>query len=197
MEQKKKEWVSAGRFDTIKSTYMHRIFVGGINGTREFVGYSKAFIGVETPDKIVLLERLILRLIHNGYLFGLHKKYGNPTIKIEIYLNGNYTGVQNELLIVLYPDNYVYANNLDFNSNQMFYAFVNELYKQAKTGSLDTSKLIHKSPPAPSEAVTFDYTKKRFTTEQQLYDFMHLQLKAGHPMGIVMDFHLKYRQKWL
>lgn len=187
------KWIGAGRFDSINSTYRHKIFLS--NG-RELTGYSKSLLTREATDKTVLLEKAIVRLVNKGYLFGKTQKYGDTTFRIEFYLNGQYTGTPDELIFILMPDTYIFGNNEDFVTNIRLNTFFKRLYEQVKKGELVTKSLCHKSGNFTEENL-FDVTKKRFLTEPALYTFMQNMIKDGHAFGLVMNFYNNYKKRWL
>lgn len=188
MEAQKK-WVGAGRFDSINSTYKHKIT---LDNNYELVGYSKSLLSREAPDKIVLLEKMILRLIKGGYLFGKTKSHGNKTLSIEYFLNGNYQGVPDEKIITLKPDLFIIHND-EYLEDIRLNTFFNRIYTQAKQGNIITKSVVHKS----KEDKSFDLTKRRFKNEPELYNFMQLKLREGYPFGEVMNFYHKYKEKFL
>ncbi len=192
----KKTWDGAGRFDSVNSTFKHIITMQTPKGPLPITGYSKGLLGVESTDKIVLLERQIIRFVNSGYLFGTHKKYGSTTISMEYFLNGNYLGIPDEPIFTLYPDEYVFSKNQDFVSDVRLNTFLKRLYTQIKDGILVTKSLSHRPHNATQEEL-FDHTKKRFKNEQDLYQWMQERIREGHASGIVFDYYVKYREKWL
>ena len=188
---KNNKWIGAGRFDNVRSTFMHRIYLD--NGKNYMQGYTKGLFSLTHPDKIIELEKAISRLVKNGYIFGSTKGYGHRTIKFEVYLYGNYNGVPDELILTLYPTEYVFEKNMEFTNDVRLNQFLSRLYTQAKEGIFDPSKLIHKKVNTNQN----DWNKLRFKTEPDLYTFMQTKIKEGHPVGLVTDFYLKYREKHL
>jgi len=188
--EKNKKWIGAGRFDSSESHYKHKIL---LDNRIELVGYSKSLLGREGIDKIVVLERMILRLVNNGYVFGKTKAYGNKTVRLEYFLDGKFSGEPDELIVTLYPDKYVFEKNETYTNDIRLNTFLKRLYEQAKEGIIVTKSLIHK----PKVSVDFDINKLRFKNEPELYKWMQLKIKEGNPVGLVTNFYLKYREKHL
>lgn len=194
-EKKPTTWNGAGRFDPVNSTFKHVITMKTLKGELALTGYSKGLLGVESTDKIVLLERQILRFVNQGYLFGKHKKYQSETISIEYFLNGTYQGIPDEPLFTLYPDEYVFAKNSDYLEDVRLHTFLKRLYSQIKSNQVVTKSLSHK-PALTTQAELFDFTKKRFKNEKDLLDWMQERIREGHARGIAFDYYIKYTAKW-
>lgn len=190
-----KKWAGAGRFDPVRSTYKHIIYMNTNEGVKPLVGYSKSLTEVEAFDKIVLLEKQLLRFIKIGYLFGRHQKYNTTTNRIEYYLNGTYQGVPDEAIFTLYPDEYVFSNNQDFIENVRLNTFLTRLYEQSRTGEFITKSLYHKPENRTADDL-FNEAKKRFDKEPQLHAWIQERIREGHPRGIVFDYYVKYCAKW-
>lgn len=191
----KKPWIGAGRFDQVASTFKHIITLDTRKkGIMELQGYSKGLVGIEGPDKTIVLEREILRLVNAGYLFGKTKKYGDKTVKMDFFLNGQYTGITDELIFSLYPDEYIFASNQDYVQNIRLNTFFKRLYSQVKEGKLVTKSLMHK-PTSSTVDELFDVTKYNFKTEPELYAWIEDRRRDGHPDGRVWQFYIEYRKK--
>lgn len=194
---KKSTFSGAGKTDPANSTFKHIFLLRNPDGTELLMpGYSKPLLHKEMTDKIAALQGELCRLIcDNGYVFGKHKKYQSTTIYMEVYLNGSYTGIPDELIFTLYPDEYVFEKH-ELALDERLNAFLSRLYKQAKEGKFEKRLLMNK-PKYNSSAENFDISKKRFKTEQELYEWMQKRQREGHAKGEVLDFYLKYREKWL
>jgi hypothetical protein len=175
----------AGQFDPIGSTYRHEIHLK--NG-KKLIGYSKGKTVNEMADKTVLIQRVILRLLKNGYL------YPNRTSRIEFYRNSNLEG-EKELLLILEPLNYSFGSNQRFILNERINAFLKKMYMQIKSGNLDYASLKQK-PLSISESDLFDISKERFKTEPELLEWILQKKKEGFQDGMVMNYFFKYRQKY-
>lgn len=190
--QNNKKWIGQGRFDSSNSQFMHRIYLD--NGKPFLQGYSKGLFTSECVDKIILIERMIKRfIINNGYVFGLTKNYGHKTLKFELYIRGSHEGIPDELILTLYPENYVFEKNIEYITDVRLNQFLQRLYEQAKSGNFDPLKLIHKKIVPNAN----DWERMRFKTEPDLYKWMQLKIKEGNPVGLVTNFYLKYREKHL
>jgi hypothetical protein len=197
MQKSNQKFLWAGKTDPANSTFKHIFLMRNPDG-RELLmpGYSKPLGGKETTDKVVALTRELYRLVcDNGYVFGKHKKYQSTTVYMEVYLNGSYTGIPDELLFTLYPDEYVFEKN-EFVSDPRLQTFLSRLYNQAKEGKFEKILLNHKAKFGTASEL-FDISKKRFKHEQELYDWMQKRIREGHAQGEVLNFYLKYREKWL
>lgn len=194
MVQNSQKWESAGKTDPINSYFKHIAWMNSRKkGVISLTGYSKPFLGKEGHDKVRVLERELIRLIGNGYIFGKHKKYGDPTICMEIFVNG-YMGAPDEKIVTLYPDRYELAAHQEWIENIRFIGFLKRLYGMIKQGSLDLSKLLHKGSFTNADDL-FDITKHRFTKPQELYDFCDQCRREGHEPSQVYHFMLKYSQE--
>jgi hypothetical protein len=193
--KKTPETFSPRRFDPVASTFKHIITLNTPKGIKPLIGYSKALIGREGSDKTVVLEREILRLVNAGYLFGVTKKYGDPTVSMEFFLNGSYNGTPDESIFTLYPDEYIFSKNSDFVEDVRLNTFLKRLYTQIKEGTLVTKSLQHKPQDFTTDQL-FDVSKRRFKNDQELLTWMHARIREGHPRGQVFDFYTKYCEKY-
>lgn len=181
----KKSFPGSGRFDPINSSFKHRIHLQ--NG-KELTGYSKSLLFPETPDKTVLLERVIVRLINNGYLQPDRTKY------IEFFLNTPLLPTE-QRVITLFPDRYIIGDVQQYIQDHRLYTFITRMYDQIRKGEIVTKSLQHKATVTASNL--FDTSRKRFNTEEELHGFVVKQLQSGHPNGQVLNFYHKYRAQWM
>jgi hypothetical protein len=175
----------SGRFDPVNSFYKHKIEL--VNG-RDLTGYSKGLLQNEMPDKIVLLERVILRLYKNGYL-----AY-NKTARICFYLNETITSSSQELILILYPNKYEMGENRDFKNDLRLGTFLSRLYDQIKNGTIITKSLSHK-PTSAKEKDLFDIRKHSFTNEMELHKYCLQRTRDGHADDLVLNFYSAYKEK--
>jgi len=193
----KSNFASAGKTDPANSTFKHIFLMRNPNGREiDIVGYSKPLLAKEATDKIAALQNELYRLITNqGYIFGLHKKYQSKTLQTEIFLNGTYTGLPDEKIVTLYPDEYVFETNSEYVTDPRLNSFLKKLYTQAKEGKFVKSALMSKPKFSKADEL-FDLSKKRFATEPELYDWMQKRIREGHAHGEVKNFYFKYREKY-
>lgn len=185
MNTEKKSFPGSGQFDRYNSTYMHQIF---FTNNRQIQGYSKNANYPEMQDKIVCLERVIERLYKNGYLDG------KRTVKIDFYKNA-FLDRSTDLIVTLYPDRFVFGNNMDFVLNEQFNAFLFRLYQTIKEKKIITSELSDK-PKTQDYDNLFSLEYKRFKTEDQLQDFIIKMKVAGHSDAQLLRFHHGYKEKF-
>jgi hypothetical protein len=181
----KKTFPGSGRFDPINSTYKHKIEL--VNG-RDLTGYSKGLLQNEMVDKIVLLERVILRLYHNGYL-----NY-NKTAQINFYLNETLTASSQELILILRPNSYEFGVNRDYINDLRLGTFLSRMYEQIKHGVIVTKSLSHKSGN-PKEQYLFDVRKTQFNNEMELHKYILARAREGWPDDVVTNFFVKAKEK--
>jgi hypothetical protein len=185
MQKEAKKFPGAGRFDPLNSTYKHEIYL--TNG-KLLTGYSKGLFHSEPADKTILLERVIVRLIRNGYLAPIR------TNRIDFFLN-NYLGGNDVLVVSLYPYHYSLGEHKEVIADPRTFQFLKKLYDAINKGELITKDLQHK-PVLSNEEIIFDIRKKRFQNDQELHEYIQKQLKNGCEEGTVMNFYYKYRLKW-
>jgi hypothetical protein len=187
-----KEWAGKARFDSINSTYKHKIFLDSKTKKEIIVitGYSKGLLGVESYDKTVMLEKQILRFVKEGYLFGVTKKYGDKTLCIEYYLNGNYYGNPDELILTLYPQEYVFGKNQTYIEDVRLNTFLKRLYSQSRNGEIVTKSLSHISEFKTIDKL-FDVSQPRFKNEMALQEWCDVRRKEGHAPGLVYNYYLE------
>lgn len=181
----KKQFPGSGKFDSVNSTYKHQIYL--TNG-KKLSGYSKALLYPEMQDKIVLLERMILRLFNSGYFDPLR------TYKIEYYKKEFMK--PDELIFTLYPTEISYADNPDFISDKRLNAFFKKFYDSIEAQKIVTKDITHNAIyKKVDDILTLDY--KRFKTERELLDFIGKKLIEGLEHGSVMNFFFKYKERYL
>lgn len=185
METKKK-FPGAGQFDSVNSTYKHRIHLS--NG-KELVGYSKGLYVSEPADKTVLLERVIVRLVNNGYL-----NIGRVD-RIEFFYNKFLQG-NDELILTLYPAMYGLGKNERIITDFRLAGFLRKLYEQLGQGKEALKANIHK-PVISTEEDLLDTRKKRFPTEEKLHQYIITLLNRGMESAAVANFYRVYKEKHL
>jgi hypothetical protein len=179
-----KKFIGAGRFDSVNSTYQHKINL--CNG-KQLTGYSKGLLSKEMSDKTVLLERVILRLYNNSYLVP------NRVQSIEFFLNNQFES--NELILILRPHNYSFANNIEYAKDERLYTFLQRLYEQLRSGIIITKSLGHK-PVIKQIDTILNPSKKVHETEQELHEFLMKCRKEGIEEGQIFNYYFNYRSKW-
>lgn len=185
MNTPKKQFPGAGKFDSINSTYKHEIILK--NG-KTLTGYSKGLLQNEMLDKTVLLEKVILRLINNGYLDG------QKTIRIDFYLK-SFLANNDDLILSIEPISYVVTND-NYILNERLNSFLKRLYQQLRQGKIVTKDLADKRNIKNEEEV-FDLSKKRFNDEHELLEYAIKRVKEGYPEGNVKRYFYKYKQQYL
>lgn len=192
--EKPHHWPSAGKTDPVNAYFKT---ITWINSQRKGIismpGYSKPLLGIESPDKTIVLERMLIRLINNGYIFGKSKKYGDPTICMEIFINGNFRGDPDEKICTLYPTHWQMGKNQEWIENFRFTGFLKRLYAQVKDGQMDLTQLLHKGNPKTIDQL-LDPTKKRFNTHEELYEFVEKSIREGINRKHVYAFLTKYQE---
>lgn len=180
----KKTFPGAGKFDPINSTYKHEIY---LTTGRKLTGYSKSLLFPEMQDKIVLLERVILRLFNNGYL--------SKSDKIEFYLKNLTT--TDDLILTLFPTSYTFGNNAtQLIFNERFNQFIEKFYLGIKSKNMVTKDLTH-YPITKEQEQIFSLDYKRFKTERELINFITQKQKEGHEREYCMHFYRAYKEKYL
>lgn len=185
MQSAKKTFPGAGKFDSINSTYKHEIILK--NGT-VLTGYSKGLLQNEMPDKTILLQKVILRLINKGYLDP------RKTIRIDFYLK-SFLQNNDDLILSLEPLSYALIGD-QFIMNEKLNAFFKRLYMDLRQGKIVTKDLADKRNVIFEEDI-FQLRSKRFDNEDQLREFCIKKIKEGHAEGIVRNFYRKYLAKFL
>ena len=179
-----KKFIGAGRFDSVNSTYQHKINL--CNG-KQLTGYSKGLLSKEMSDKTVLLERVILRLYNNSYLLP------NRVQSIEFFLNNQFES--NELILILRPHNYSFGQNLDYIKNQRLFDFLIRLYEQLRSGVIITKSLGHKPVIKPIDII-LDPSIKSHKNETELHSFLMIARREGIEEGQIYNYYFNYRKKW-
>lgn len=194
-QQEQKKWIGAGRFDKLKSTFRHNIYMD--NGNPDPIpGYSKGLLQDKEPaDKISVLQNVIVRLTKRGYLFGTTQHYGHRTKRMEFFINGNYTGQADEWIFTLFPDGFEFSDNPDFALNKEFRTFLDRLYEQAKTGNFVTKSLIKKQRTV-SEKELFDVNKRNHKSAYELLLFCDRRKQDGYAEGQVDHYYREYMRKY-
>ncbi len=182
MNTPKKHFPGAGKFDSINSTYKHEIIL--LNG-KGLTGYSKGLLQNEPHDKTVLLEKVILRLINNGYLDG--KKTKRIDFFLKSFLNNN-----DDLILSLEPLSYIVTNE-DYILNARLNAFLKRLYMQLRQGKIVTKDLADKRIIVNEEEI-FDLSKPRFKDTIELYEWGIKRVSEGFPHGRVKLYIYKYQE---
>lgn len=180
----KKTFPGAGRFDSINSTYKHEIFLK--NG-KILTGYSKGLLQTEMADKTVLLEKVIIRLINNGYLDG--SKVSRIDFYLKSFLNNN-----DNLILSLEPLSYVVTDE-KYILNERLNSFLKKLYMQLRTGKIITQDIIHKRNLIFEQDI-FSLKSKRFNDIDTLTDFCIKKVKDGYEESQVKLFFYKYKSKF-
>jgi hypothetical protein len=176
-----------GKWDPINSTYRHDIIL--LNGYK-ITGYSKGLLHSEMQDKIVLLQRIILRLYKSD------KQYFSPKklLRIEFYKRDLLH--EDELIFILGPDSFQFGNSEHFIMNESLNQFLVKFYKAIKEGKIISKELFNK-PKYQTEADAFSLKHKRFLTEPDTLEYCFKKIREGFPEGLVMNFFRNYRSKYL
>lgn len=185
MQNAKKTFPGSGKFDSINSTYKHEIILK--NG-KTLTGYSKGLLQNEMPDKIVLLQKVILRLINNGYLDG------QRTTRIDFYLK-SFLANNDDLILSLDPISYTVTSD-QFLLNERLTAFLKRLYSDLRQGKIITKDLADKRNVRNEDEI-FNLRSKRFQNVDELTEFCIKKVKEGHAEGTVKGFFYKYKGKFL
>lgn len=188
MEQAKTKsnFKGAGEFDSINSTYKHEICL--LNG-KKLTGYSKSKYYAEKQDKIVLLEDIIIRLFNKGYL------QPDRTEKITFYRMDTLTRQLDEVF-TLTPSSFTFGNIPMYVLNDRLNQFIKKFYNAIREKKFITKDLKHKAM-TQEEQVLFSLERKRFSSHDQLHEFVLKQFQNGYPQGLVMGFYDNYRAKYL
>jgi hypothetical protein len=179
--QKNEFW--KGKFDSIHSTFKSQIYC---TSGKLIEGYSKGLYSREHQDKIVCLEKWIIRLYGKGYF--------NPEkiIRLEFYLK-SFIDSDNKLLFTLYPDKFTMSNEEKYSTDKRLIYFLNKFYKEIQTGKQEVNKLIH-NPVYKSEESIFDSKIKRFKNEFELMDFIITKKNEGFEPALLLNYASKYRE---
>jgi hypothetical protein len=168
-------------WDSEKSTFINKIYckTGAI-----LTGYSKSKTGFEGSDKVVLLEKWILRLKENKNC------YFDPSNvdKIIFYLNKhNYESHQ---VLTLYPDTYK-INNPDLFSDNRIRDFLYSFYKNPNV------KMNPHNPKMINEDKIFLLSKGRFNCNDDLLLFCFKQSEKGFEAQRILCFYNNYKNRFL
>jgi hypothetical protein len=179
METKKK-FNGSGRFDSVNSTFKHVIHLQ--NGY-QLVGYSKGLLTAEASDKVVLLERIIIRLYNNDYF--------NPTRTkcIEYFLNDPLSK-EKQHVITLYPDRYDIGKIERYTTDIRLKTFLERFYTQIRNGVIITKSLQHKVQS--NNTGMYDYKAKKFRDKESLHDFIIKEIQRGIESSQVMHYYTQY-----
>lgn len=182
-ENHKKEWFGAGYFDPINSTFRNEIFC---TSKKKLIGYSKGKFSNEPQDKIVLLEKWIVRLLNKGY-------FDSERIeKIEFYLK-SFLKDEDKLIFTLYPDRYIMGMSEKYSLNERLIFFLNKFYKQVNERNIEFKNLIHK-PIRQKEEQILNYKIKRFRDEFELSEFLLTKRKEGFEVSMLLGYAQNYRE---
>jgi hypothetical protein len=185
MHTSKKTFPGAGRFDSINSTYKHEII---LKNEKILSGYSKGLLQNETPDKTVLLQKVILRLINNGYL------KADRTLRIDFYLKSFLAG-GDELILSLEPLSYVVIGD-QFLMNERLNSFLKRLYMNLRQGKVVTKDLADKRKVIFEDDI-FNLKKKIFDNENDLREYCIKKIKEGHEEQRAKHYFYSYKDKYL
>lgn len=185
MQNQKKSFPNSGKFDPINSTYKHIIY---LKNKIVLTGYSKGLSVNEPSDKIVLLQRVILRLSNSGYF--QHDK----TAKIEFYLK-SFMNNQDELILTLTPDTFTLGNNSQYTLDERLISFLEKFYDQLGSNKIVTDQVKPKNSKN-SEETLFSLAMRTFKTELDLLKYGFSLIKMGYPDGQVEQYIIKYKQKY-
>ena len=186
MTKQKSQWYGAGKFDPINSTFKSKCYYSsGVMSP----GYSKGLYSNEGHDKIVVLEKWILRLANLGY-------FDNQKInKIEFYTK-SFLQNNDELIFTLYPTKYTMANHPKYSLDERLISFLNKLYPALESKKVDILDISHKAIPFQEDKV-FHTASKWLKSEVELMTFVLKKHKEGIAEGFLMAFADRYRTKWL
>ncbi len=182
--QPPKKFPGMGQFDSTNSTYHHVIYL--TNG-KKLDGYSKSKLYPEMQDKIVLLEKIILRLYNAGYW------KPERVSRIEYFRKEFLHGTE-DLILILEPTKFHLTDDETLALSRRFQGFLHKFYTQIQQGTV-SPEIVHKALKI-KEADVFSLEYRRFKTEQELIEFMLAQKKANYPDSIIMAFYRKYKEKY-
>jgi hypothetical protein len=180
-----KKFPGMGQFDSVNSTYHHVIYL--TNG-KKLDGYSKSKLYPEMQDKIVLLEKIILRLYNSGYF------KPDRVTRIEYYRKNFLEGTQ-DLILVLEPERFHLSDDETLVMSPRFQGFLNKFYLQVRSGTV-SADIVHKAIRI-KEADVFSLEYRRFKTEPELLEFILSLKKLQYPDSMIMAFYYKYKEKFL
>lgn len=178
----KKKFNGQGRFDSVNSTFKHVIYLR--NGYTLF-GYSKGLLTAEAPDKVILLERIIIRLYNKDY-FNTERVQS-----IEYFLNEPLKNEQ-EKILTLYPKGFEFHNVERYTTDIRLKTFLTRFYDQIKTGVLITKSLQHKPSDKVNNTGMYDYKKKVFQSKDLLHNFVIKEIQRGIEASQVMHYYNQY-----
>jgi hypothetical protein len=179
--QKNEFW--KGKFDSVNSTFKTQIYC---TSGKLIEGYSKGLYSREHQDKIVCLEKWIIRLYKKGYF------NSENIIRIEFYLK-SFLDKENKLLFTLYPEKYSMGLMQEYTLDKRLIYFLNKFYNEIKLEKAEVSKIIH-NPIYKSEQSLFDYKIKRFKDEFDLGEWILSKKSEGFEPSLLIDFMRKYRE---
>lgn len=185
MSENKKTFPGSGKFDPINSTYRQEIY---FKTGKQISGYSKGLLIPEIEDKIVCLEKFILRMYNYDYLNPLRVQ------KIEYYRQSTLLRERN-LVLTLYPTSYEFGEDAMYLTNERLNKFLRDLYKIIKEGTGINKILVHK-PANKSEEDIFPMKYMKFKTEGELLEHILKLSKSGHAPGELQNYYVKYKQKF-
>lgn len=179
----KKTFPGSGKFDPINSTYKHEIYLK--NG-KVLTGYSKGMLQNEMIDKTVLLEKVILRLVNNGYL------QKERTERIDFYKKEFLQ--TDEIILSLEPHSYVVTHD-KYILDQRLNTFLKRLYESLKSGQIITKDLVDKRSVYKEEDI-FKMQSGRFANIDSLKEYCFKLIQSGIVEGHVRTFFYKYSQQY-
>jgi len=185
MEEIKKQWFGSGHFDPINSTFKNEIYC---KSGKKLIGFSKGKFTNEGKDKIVLLEKWIIRLCNKGY-------FDSERIeRIDFYLK-SFLSNNDELIFTLYPNNFSMGFNEKFSMNERLISFFKNFYSQLEKKDIEIKTLIHK-PIKLSEQQMFNTNTKFLSNEIELMEYVITKKREGIEPGLLLGFAQKYREKY-
>jgi hypothetical protein len=169
-------------WDTQKSTFVNKIHFKNGNS---IIGYSKTKKMDEGHDKIVVLEKWIVRLREgkNNYF------HPDNVEKLEFFLNKN--NYECYHIMTLYPDNFRLNKDMGMFKDNRLRDFLYSFYKNP------TIKMNPHKPKPINEDEIFSISSKRFNNNQELIMFCLKQAKNGFEEQRILSFYNQYSNKFL
>lgn len=189
MEKKQNKFEKfKGNWDPVNSTYKHLLYTN--KGKQNIMpGYSKGE-GLDAPkDPDVELQKVILRLVNNGYLYGCHK--------MEFYEKNFLDSKQDQKILVLYHPEHREKFDFEYaDQYEWIVPFLQKVYKMSR----DKQKIVD------SIFIKRKTLFKKYDLDIELYkeicnnanDFSNklseLNKLAEIPYDILLDFWKTYKK---